>query len=150
MWTCLEVVLWGVIQISTVRMPDVQFSSIGTPNRNQQCGGTTQQKQPDLSQISRKRHLDHQERFSALLLSKISKNWRPRSIERLAIQVLYYCLLSTIYTLSKHHGSSYGSWLSKTTCESAHRVMTQWYNQKLLLQFLKFNFGNRTAFRMPN
>ena len=44
-----------------------------------------------------------------------------------------FCILSPIYTLSKHHVSSHGSCLSKTPCDSASHDINRNFHFTLLL-----------------
>lgn len=67
-------------------------------------------------------HLGCQEKLSAMPLSAKQRSVKmqdKRSVAKLASKhaVALYC--THYYTLSKHHVSSHGSYLSKTPCESA-------------------------------
>lgn len=75
--------------------------------------------------------------------AKISKYkmWDQHGVAKLAVQACCHCLLSPIYTFSKHPVSSHGACLSKTQCEPVlaqhHVSLHQWHIQKPPLERIR-------------
>ena len=124
MWICLEVVLWGN---SNLLLSEYQQSSSVVSGYQTWISrrGTIQQKllgfQISMDQwewLGSSRTPGKVLCYPSLNEAKINEDLRL-SVAKLATQAHCHCLLSSIYTLSKHHISSHESCLSKTTRESA-------------------------------
>ena len=119
MWICLEVVLSdglsGYQQSSSVGSGYQTWIGSNDMIQQKQPGlrwiAVNQWEWPELAGTPGKVHC-------CASFNEVKMHYQ-QSIARLAIQGWLHCLLSPIYTLSKHHLSSHRSCLSKTQCESA-------------------------------
>lgn len=117
----------GWFQSPFVRKTAVQFSSVRILNTNQQQWhdpAETARPWPNQheSEGATTTSQDPGEVFCCASPNKAKiskyKMWDQHGVAKLAVQACSHCLLSSIYTFSKHLMSSHGSCLSKTQCES--------------------------------